>query len=121
MRGGKGACDVFGDAFSIVNALYPLSHATCGWAKKAEVIDFLKGFAVAGVAGDIAHKQHHGRGILKSGVHANGSVGCAWSAGDKADARTTGEFARCFCHERCAAFLPVDHKFDVIFVGMKTV
>jgi hypothetical protein len=72
--GGKGAGNVFGDAAGIVNALHPLGQ----WAKEAEKVHLLKGFAVAAVAGHVAHQQHHGRGILERSVHANAGVGGPW-------------------------------------------
>ena len=81
----------------------------------------MKGLAVAGVAGNITHEKHHGRGILKSGVHADGGIGRARPARHKADARAAGEFARSLGHEGGTALLPVDDEFNIVFVGMKAV
>ena len=120
-RRGKCAGDVFWDAFGIVDALNPFGHTARGWTKKTEVIDLLKRFTVARIAGDVADKQHQGRGILKRRVHANRRIGGTRPTRDKAHTGPTSELAGSLGHEGCTALLPVDDKFDIVFVGMKTV
>ena len=85
---GKGARHVLRNSFGIVDALYPLGHAFGAWAKEGTKIDFLESFTVAGVRGDIPHKQDHGGGILKRRVNANRGIGGPRPSGDKTNART---------------------------------
>ena len=119
--GGKGPGNVFGNAVWVVNAFHPFGHAFGAGAKKAEVVHLLKGFAVAAVAGHIAHKQDHGGGVLKRGVHANGCVGGTRPPGHKTHAGPAGEFALGFGHKGRPALLAVHHKTDLLTVGMKTI
>ena len=80
--------------------------------KKLRVVDFLEGFAVALVAGDVADEQHHRRRILERGVHADRCVGGARPARDEADAGPAGQLAVRLGHEGGAALLAVDDEAD---------
>jgi hypothetical protein len=61
----------------VVDALHALGHALGAGAEEVEVVHLLEGLAVALVAGDVAHEQHHGRRVLEGRVHADRGVGRA--------------------------------------------
>ena len=85
------------------------------------VIELLEGLAVARVAGHIAHEQHHRRGVLESGVHADRGVGGAGAARDKAHPRSAGQAALGFGHEGRPTLLAASDELDAVAVQMKTV
>ncbi len=86
--GGEGTGHIFGNALGVIDALNALGHASGAGAKEAVVVDLLKGFAVAKVAADIAHKQHHGGAVLKGRVHPDRGIGGPRPSGDKTNAWT---------------------------------
>jgi hypothetical protein len=108
-------------AVGVVDALHPLGHALGAGAEEAVVLEFLEGLAIALVAGDVAHEQHHRRGVLIRGVHADRSVGRARAARDEAHAGAAFDLAGGFRHEGRAAFLPVDHEADLLAVLVEAV
>ena len=112
---------MFGQALRVIHTLNPLGHAFGGRAKKVGVIHFLERFAIPCIAGYITDKQHHGRGVLKSCMHANGSVGRPRSTGHKTNTRSTAEFALRFCHKSGTSLLPTRDKLNLIPVQMETV
>jgi hypothetical protein len=118
---GKGARDVLGDAFRIVNPLDALGHALGARAEKGVVVDLLKSLAVARFAGHVTHEQHHGRGVLVRRVQADGGVGGARPARHEADAGAAGQLALRLGHEGRAALLPVGHEADAVGVCMEAV
>ena len=85
------------------------------------VIHFLEGLAVTGVAGHIADKQNHGRGVLECGVHPNRGVGSPRAARDKADARAASQLALSLGHEGRPTLLAAGHKSELIAVQVKAI
>ena len=85
------------------------------------VIHFLEGLAVTGVAGHIADKQNHGRGVLESGVHPNRGVGRPRATRDKADAGAASELALGLGHEGRPTLLAAGHESELIAVQVKAV
>ena len=81
----------------------------------------MKGFAVAVVAGHVADQQHQGRGILKSGVHANRRVGSARSPRDHAYTRAARQFSMRLSHEGCAALLAAGDEPDLVPAGVQAI
>jgi hypothetical protein len=88
---------------------------------KKEVIHLLESFAVAAVAGHVAHQQHHGRGVLESRVHPDGGVGGARPARNHAYARPAGQLAVGLGHKGRAALLPAGDKLDLALARMQAV
>ena len=119
--GGIGARHVLRDTPCIVNAFNALGHPTGAGPEHGAVVHLLKGFAVSGIAGNIAHEENHWRGVLKGGVHTDGCVGGTRRTGHKAQARASAELAMGFCHKRCPALLAVDDKLNLVAVKMKSV
>jgi hypothetical protein len=120
-RGGEGAHHVFRDPLGVVDAFHPLGHAAGAGAEEAAVVQLLEGFAVALVGRHVADEQHHRRGILERGVHADRCIGGARSAGDEAHARPAGQLAVGLGHVGGAALLPVDHEADLVAVLVEAV
>ena len=85
------------------------------------VVHFLKSLTVACFAGHVTHKQHHRRGVLESGMHANGCVGGTRSTGHKANARSPCEFALRLGHESRPPLLPTGHKLNAVAVQVKAI
>ena len=86
--GGESTGHIFWNALGVIDALNALGHATGAGAKEAVVVDLLESFAVAKVAADIAHKQHHGGAVLKSRMHPDRGIGSPRPSGDKTNAWT---------------------------------
>ena len=97
-RGGdaEGAGHILRHARRIVDLGCPFGDR----AEHGAVVDFLKRFAVGGVAGDLAHQQDHRRAILLRDMDANGGVAGAGAAGDHADAGGAVQLAVGFGHIR---------------------
>jgi len=119
--GGKGARDVFGNAFRVVDALHPFGHAARGRTEEMAVVQLLEGLTVARIAGHVAHEQHHRRAVLEGGVHADRCIGGARAPGHEADAGAPGELALGLGHEGSAALLPVGDEADVPLVAVEAV
>ena len=119
--GGKGSSDIFRHAFWVINALHPLSHASGARPKEVEVINLLKRFAVSEVAAHIAYKQNHRRAVLKGRVDAHRRVGSPRPPRDKTNAWTAAQTPLRVCHISSAAFLAIDHKLDLVAVGVKSI
>ena len=119
--GGKGPRHVLGDARRVVDALHPLGHALGAGAKEGGEVHFLEGFAVARIAGHIAHEQNQGRAVLVGRVHADRGVGGPRPSGDETHAWAARELAVRLGHEGRAPFLAVAHPRDAIGVGVKAV
>src|SRR4029079_14241134 len=103
------------------DALDPLGHALRARAEETGVLDLLEGLAIALVARDIAHKQHHRSRILECRMPPDRSIGRTRTAGDEAHARTAGQLAMRFRHESGAAFLAVDDEADLFAIGVKAI
>jgi hypothetical protein len=69
------------------------------------VVDLLEGFALHGVAGDLADEQDHRRRVLLGDVDPGAGVGGAGSPGGEADAGPPGELAIGLRHHGGPAFL----------------
>ena len=100
---------IFRNAIGAIDLRHPLGHL----AEHAAIVDFLKRFALDEIAGHLADEQNHRRGILISGVYADAGVGRAGAARDETNARSSGQLAVRFRHERCAAFLAADDQFEL--------
>ena len=106
--GMKGVTDVFGYAGRIFDLGDPFGHL----AEHAAVVDFLKGFALDLMAGDLADEQNHRRGILKGDMNPGRGIGRPWAAGHETDAGPAGHLAVGFGHDGGPAFLAADHQID---------
>ena len=61
----KRAADIFGDAIRAIDFGHPFGKG----AEHLAIIDLLERFAVALIAGNLAHKQDHGGAILECDMH----------------------------------------------------
>ena len=86
-------------------------------AEHGAVVDFLKGFAVGRVAGDLAHEQDHRRAVLLRDMHADGRVAGPGATGDHADAGLARKLAIGLGHIGGPGFVPrVDEGETVLHV-----
>jgi len=105
----KGAGDEFRDTGGIVDLADPF----CEFGKSAPEFHFLKGFALAGIALDLADEQDHRDRILPGYVKAGGGVCGARAAGDQADARFAGQSTPGIRHHCRPAFLAANEHVDI--------
>ena len=119
--GGEGACHVLWNTLGVVDALYPLGHASGARPKEVEVVDLLKRFAVSEVAADIAYKQNHRRAVLEGRVDAYRRIGSPRPPRDKTNAWTAAQTSLRVRHIGSAAFLAVDHKLNLVSVSMESI
>jgi hypothetical protein len=120
-RGVEGTRHVLGQAVGALHFGHPLGHAQRAGAEHLAVVEFLEGFAVALVAGHLAHEQDQRRAVLERRVHTDAGVGGTRPAGHEADARPAAELALRLGHEGGAAFLPAGHEADAVAVFVKAV
>ena len=108
-RNAKGAVDIFRDTPRILDPRCPLGDRS----EEGREVDFLKAFAVAVAARDVADEEDHRGRILEGHVHACGRVGRSGSASDEGDARAAGHLAVRVGHIGDAALLTADHGIDL--------
>ena len=115
-RGVKGTRHVLGQSVGLLDLGNPLGHAERAGAEDLPVVEFLKGLAVALVAGHLADEQHHRRRVLERGVQTDRRIARAGTAGHEAHPGPAGQLALRFGHEGCATFVAAGDEADVLGV-----
>ena len=108
----KGAADVFGQAFDLVNLGRPLGDG----AEHRAVVDLLEGFAVAVGTRDLADKHNHRRAVLFRDMDARAGICGARPACDEQHAGLARHLAMRLGHHRGPALLSTDDILDIAVI-----
>ena len=110
-----GLSDVLGNALDAVDFSGPFGDR----AVELAVVDFLEGFAVAGVSANLADDDNHRGAVLMGGMHADRCIGGAGATGHHQNTGLAGQFGVGVGHEGGAAFLTADYELGFLAVLMQ--